>query len=141
MPLPPLALTGLHVGLVFGLAGLLFVAFFGFLAMYFHHRRTEQWHQTARLALEKGQPLPTPPPEESEPKDPRREAADDIRSGLILIAVGLGLYLFLSHFVSHGLGAVGAIPGFIGIAMLLFGTARLLSGQRAPSGNLSEPRS
>lgn len=111
-----------------------FAAFFGFLGMYFHNRRTEQWHQTARLALEKGQPVPAPPPADlSDQKNPRREASDDIRSGLILIAVGIGLYLFLSHFVSPGLGAVGAIPGLIGLSLLLFGILGLTVGDKTRS--------
>jgi hypothetical protein len=140
MHLLPLALSGLQLGLAFGLAGLLFAAFFGFLGMYFHNRRTEQWHQTARLALEKGQPLPTPPAADAESRNPPRQAGDDVRSGLILIAVGIGLYVFLAHFISPGLGAVGAIPGFIGVAFLLYGGACLFFGRNRPHDPTS-PRS
>jgi len=135
MHLLPIAISGLQIGLVFGLAGMAFVAFFGFLGMYFHNRRTEQWHQTARLALEKGQPLPTMPTEETEVTSPRREAAGDIRSGLILIAVGVGLYLFLGRFISPGLGVVGAIPGLIGLSLLLYGSIGLMVGGNPPSAS------
>jgi hypothetical protein len=133
MHLLPVALTGLQLGLVFGLAGMAFAAFFGFLGMYFHNRRTEQWHQTARLALERGQPMPAPPTDESETKNPRRAATDDIRSGLILIAVGIGLYLFLTRFISPGLAAVGAIPGLIGVSLLLYGAVALMVGGHSRS--------
>lgn len=122
--LPLLALSGSSVGLIFGLAGMAFVAVFGVLGMYFHHRRAEQWHHTARLALEKGQPLPEIPAAREELKGPADARVDDIRSGLILIGTGLGLYLFLGHFLVPALGYVGAIPGFIGIAMLLVGVFR-----------------
>jgi hypothetical protein len=141
MHILPLALSGLQTGLIFGLAGMAFAALFGFLGMYFHNRRTEQWHQTARLALEKGQPLPTPPDADNETKDPRREASNDVRSGLILIGVGIGLYVFLAKFISPGLGAVGAIPGAIGVAMLLYHAARLVFCDDRPSDTPPTPRS
>lgn len=94
------------------------------------HRRQAMWHETARLALEKGQPLPRPPEDETPalPGERRvRESRNDIRSGLILIAVGAGLYIFLSGFITRGLGLVGAIPGFIGVALLLSGVVTAAS--------------
>ena len=57
-----------------------------------------------------------------QPKQPPpacAEKANDLRSGLVLIAVGAGLYLFLGSLAGRSLGLVGAIPGFIGVALLL----------------------
>jgi hypothetical protein len=85
------------------------------------HRRHQLWHETARVALEKGQPLPPMPADVAPPPSLPPKPANDIRSGLVLIAVGAGLYLFLGSLVSQSMGYVGAIPGFIGIALLLFG--------------------
>jgi hypothetical protein len=95
------------------------------------HRRHELWHDTARVALEKGQPLPPMPADVAPPPPQPAKPANDIRSGLILIAVGAGLYLFLGSLVGQSMGYVGAIPGFIGIALLLFGllNVRSKSGQ------------
>jgi small-conductance mechanosensitive channel len=92
-----------------------------FVVFRFAHRRHELWHETARVALEKGQPLP-PLPDDMQPKQPPpacAEKANDLRSGLVLIAVGAGLYLFLGSLAGRSLGLVGAIPGFIGVALLL----------------------
>ncbi len=121
MNLPPLALAGHEIGLVFGLGGMFVGLIFGLSAMYFDYRRRALWHETARLALEKGQPLP----ENFDKTDPSRRGpsspANDIRGGLISIAVGAGLYWFFVGFGMGPLRYVGAIPGFVGIAMLLFG--------------------
>lgn len=104
-----IAIAGMAIAIVIVVAGI-----------YFQSRRTEAWHQTARLALEKGQPIPAfdeGAPQAS--RDPREEARNDIRSGLISIGVGIGLALFLNALVGRGLAYVGAIPGFIGIALLV----------------------
>lgn len=84
------------------------------------YRRQKLWHETARIALEKGQPLP-PLSNEDKPKSERRDAGSDIRNGLILIAVGGGLYLFMGNVAGENISHVGAIPGLIGVALLLFG--------------------
>jgi hypothetical protein len=94
-------------------------------------RRQQMWHDTARVALEKGQPLPPMPADVAPPKaDPTPRARNDVRTGLILIAVGAGLYVFLGTLVGRGLGLVGAIPGFIGIALFLFGLVEAFSGPK-----------
>lgn len=95
------------------------------------HRRQQMWHETARIALEKGQPLP-PMPDDEELESKPAERGGDIRVGLILIAVGAGLYVFLGQLVSRNLGYVGAIPGFIGIALLLFGLLNLFLHRNDP---------
>jgi hypothetical protein len=85
-------------------------------------RRHQLWHETARVALEKGQPLPPMPADVAPPPPTETKPSNDIRTGLILIATGAGLFIFLNTLVGRGLGLVGAIPGFIGLALLLFGT-------------------
>ena len=111
-------------------------------AMYLHNRRKQMWHETARLALEKGQPLPPLEIDEArvERAAPREAAWDDIQAGAICIATGAGLYLFLGGFINAGLGYVGAIPGFIGVALVLVGIGRLVAERkkRPDAGRSSE---
>jgi len=86
-------------------------------------RKAELQHQTIRLALEKGQPLPPellnmPAAVEQKPK------CNDRKAGLILIAVGVGLYFFFSaggweSRIPGNLRWVALIPGLIGVALLL----------------------
>jgi ABC-type multidrug transport system permease subunit len=90
---------------------------------YFNERKIrELQHATIRLALEKGQPLPAEllaAPVEA-PKGHR--ATNDRKAGLILIAVGVGLFFFLQS-IGTGprvhLAMVGFIPILIGIALLI----------------------
>jgi len=98
-------------------------------------RRHQLWHETARVALEKGQPLPPMPADVAPPPPVENKPGGDIRTGLILIATGAGLFLFLNTLVGRGLGFVGAIPGFIGVALLLFGviSAAIANRNRPPA--------
>ena len=101
----PLALVGFIIGAV----------------LYYKHSREAMWHETARLALEKGQPLPAPPGAEEPAPLQIKTTHGDIRAGLILIGVGAGLAIFFKCIgLRDGMG-IGAIPGFIGVALLLFG--------------------
>jgi hypothetical protein len=96
----------------------------------FAHRRQALWHETARLALEKGQPLPQLPDEDApEPAKPRDTTRRDLRAGLILIGVGAGLFVFFNAFIGRGLAYVGAIPGFIGAALVLFAILNSVIGR------------
>jgi hypothetical protein len=122
--------------------------FFTFLAViivgprYLRAREREKLHETLRIAYEKGQPVP---PElisalVKEPSDaPRPPAPDaDFRRGLVMVFVGLGfaaaayaLYLGISVFsedaawiTAECVAAVGAIPGFIGVAYLILWFAK-----------------
>jgi len=96
------------------------------------YHRQKQWHETARLALEKGQPLPASQEAAPPPRKTSSGIGGDIRAGLILIAVGAGLYIFLGTLVGQALGYVGAIPGFIGIALLLYGLLSALLKRNDP---------
>lgn len=87
------------------------------------HQRARLWHETARLALEKGQPLPTDVTDRFTNGEFRRRCAPrfgrqdhwcHLRRGLIQIAVGAALYFALDE------GRMWAlIPGLIGVANLI----------------------
>lgn len=103
-------------GVVFG-----FTAVIVGLVAYSRHRNQRLRHETIRLALEKGQPLPSDLLDPA-PGDGRRPADRDLRRGLVLVAVGLGLclYLGLAGFPGGSRNwAVGFIPGLIGVAYLV----------------------
>lgn len=103
-------------------------------AIYFHHRKRHLWHETARLALEKNQPVPPILAEEAE-NDLRPPAGVSFadwqaakraesrshatKGGLVLIGVGAGLYLLFGAAGGGQMRWVGAIPGFIGVALLV----------------------
>ena len=124
------------------LAGIILAGVIVVSAMYFHYRRREMWHQTARLALEKGQPLPSLPNDQAPNRNQRRDGnTNDIRAGLILLATGAGLYVFLGTFLGRGLGYVGAIPGFIGVALLLNGLFAAFSARNNPTPSDRPPQS
>src|SRR5512145_3515202 len=83
-------------GTMSGLASVLVSAVvFGFTlaivvaVLYARHRARQMRHETIRLALERGQPLP---PELLEPAAAR---ASDLARGVKLLALGLGLSLML----------------------------------------------
>src|SRR4051812_7615684 len=59
-------------------------------ALSFKHRQRQMWHETARLALEKGQPLPPMPDGEKHGglRSAETMAYHDIRGGLVLFALG-----------------------------------------------------
>lgn len=120
------AISRQEIGLAYALAGMLMAVVFGCLGMYLVHRRRAMWHETARLALEKGQPIPPQPPEWGDRQSQSHEKGSDFRGGLVLIAIGAGLFLFLESFIGRNLGYLGAIPGFIGVALLLHGAAAAL---------------
>jgi len=101
-------------------------------AIYLHFRKQQLWHETARIAIERGQPVPampsddsTVPPTTGSPSEweavKRRQTVNGLLiGGLVNLGVGLGLFLMLSRIASNpGLGYIGAIPGFIGVSLLV----------------------
>jgi predicted permease len=113
------------------LGGILLTSVIVIFALKFVQRRQELWHETARVALEKGQPLP-PLPHDMQHEKSSAESSD-IRTGLILIAVGAGLYFFFISMFGGWMKYMGAIPGFIGVALLLYGLLNALFGRKQPS--------
>jgi hypothetical protein len=112
------------VGTIFG-----FTAVMIGIVAYARHRNGRLRHETIRLAIEKGQPLP---PELLDPMIRRDPALRDLRRGLLLLAVGLGacLYLGLSPLPGvHREWAAGFIPGLMGLAYL----ATWAIGRRTPA--------
>lgn len=128
---------GEFITLFIPLAGIALAGVITVSSLYFQHKRRELWHETARIALEKGQPLPAIPGDDADKHGPLGTRGDrprergDLRPGLILIGVGVGLFLFFQGI--HGpLAYVAAIPGFIGVALLLNGLIELFTRPKTP---------
>ena len=120
------------IGITFGFTALTV----GILA-YRRYRSDTLRHETIRLALEKGQPLP---PGLLDPVAVRDPGARDLRRGLVLLAIGLGLGLYLyfspAPGAPHPTWAVGFIPGLMGISYLAahFIAQRQARGAQAERG-------
>ncbi len=117
------------------LGGLTFTILLILFGLKFVQRRQELWHETARVALEKGQPLPPLPRDMQQERHP--EENNDLRAGLVLIATGAGLYLFFAAFIPP-LRFVATIPGFIGVALLLYGLGKAFTGRKDKSADRSQ---
>lgn len=124
-PPPLLALFGLggvELALIIAICGMIFGGIMGIVGMFFDHQRKKLAHDVARLALEKGQPVPA---EFTAAEHQRPREADhgpshhDLRGGLVLIAVGAGVYLFLNAVADSRVALLATVPGFIGIALLV----------------------
>jgi hypothetical protein len=108
--IPIVAITMLTI---FG-APVLIVAFI----MYFGFSKSRMQHRTIRMLAEKGQPIP---PELLAPPTPTVRQRSDLRRGVVLCMVGLGLMLFFGAVNSWegGVWAIGVIPFVIGLGYLL----------------------
>jgi hypothetical protein len=105
----------LVVGTIFGFTAIIVVV-----SMYARHRARQMRHETIRLALEKGQPLPP------EALGSLGSPQQDLTRGVRLVALGIGLSAFLyllapSHGNLHGhnIWAVGLILVAIGVGHLV----------------------
>lgn len=92
--------------------------------LYARHRVRQMRHETIRLALEKGQPLP---PELLEPPAAR---ASDLGRGVKLLALGLGLSAMLLLMEKHS-WPVGLILVALGLGFL---ASHWLTGRRGAPG-------
>jgi uncharacterized protein DUF6249 len=85
--------------------------------LYFSFSKTRALHRTVRLMVEKGQPVPeallNPPPAQRQRSDMRR--------GVVLLMVGLGIMLFFAavNDWEGGAWSIGLIPFLIGAGYLL----------------------
>ncbi len=118
-------------GTMSGLASVLVSAVvFGFTlaivvaVLYARHRARQMRHETIRLALEKGQPLP---PELLEPPAAR---ASDLARGVKLLALGLGLSLML-FLMEKRAWPVGLILVALGLGYLV---SHWLTGRQGAPG-------
>jgi hypothetical protein len=86
--------------------------------MYFGFSKNRMMHRTIRMMVEKGQPVP---PALLAPPPPALRQRSDMRRGVVLVMVGLGLMLFLGavNEWEGGAWAVGIIPFLIGVGYLL----------------------
>jgi hypothetical protein len=88
------------------------------LIMYFGFSRNRMMHKTIRMMVEKGQEVPAallaPPP-------PAVRLRSDMRRGVVLVMVGIGLMLFFAavNDWEGGSWAIGVIPFVIGLGYLL----------------------
>jgi Domain of unknown function (DUF6249) len=107
----PISLFALTFGVIVG-------------AMYFKNRNQKQWHETARIALEKGQPIPIARYDLEEKmghtsNPPKPSGRGDMKAGLILLAIGAAIYLARPPSWTPGWDIASYVPGFIGVALLL----------------------
>lgn len=109
---------------VIPLVGVVMLAVFGApvlivgLIMYFGFSRNRMMHKTIRMMVEKGQEVPAallaPPP-------PAVRQRSDMRRGVVLVMVGIGLMLFFGAMNDWegGAWALGVIPFVVGLGYLL----------------------
>jgi uncharacterized protein DUF6249 len=87
------------------------------LIMYFSFSRSRAMHRTVRMMVEKGQPVPeallNPPPAQRQ--------RSDLRRGVVLSMIGIGVMAFLGAASDWEGGAwtLGLIPFLIGVGYLL----------------------
>ncbi|OLB02424.1 MAG: hypothetical protein DMF36_01970 [Verrucomicrobia bacterium] len=110
--------------MVIPLVGIVFLTIFGApvlivgLILYFGFSKSRALHKTVRMMVEKGQPVPeallAPPP-------PAQRKRSDLRRGVVLTMVGLGLMVFFGAVNDWEGGAwtLGLIPFLIGAGYLL----------------------
>lgn len=125
------------IAIVVPVTAMIFVGVLIVATMYFNHRRNELWHETARVALEKGQPLPPAPGAvplnvAAAPVSNQPRWRGYLIAGLINFGVGAGLYFSLSQVSgpAFNVGYFGAIPAFIGLALVLGAIIEALASRK-----------
>ena len=148
MNLPPLAAgaaANLNTVVLLIVGGAVLIAW-----SYLEYRATRLRHETARLALEKGQPLPPWIGDENEdgaattstatPAVAPSRKRPGLLGGLVLVAVGAGLYLGLER-AAPTLSHFAAVPAFTGVALLHHGLLDALLPRKNPEAGDRSPQS
>lgn len=112
-------------GIAVAIIGVIFTTLFGApvlivaAVMFFSYLKSRSLHRTVRMMVEKGQPVP--PELFATPGSPLKQR-NDLRRGVVLSCIGIGLIIFLAG-VNGGFGggewAVGVIPLMVGLGYLL----------------------
>lgn len=105
------------------IVGIIFTTLFGApvlivgLIMFFSYWKARSLHRTVRMMVEKGQTVP--PELFAEHRTPAR-ARNDMRKGVVLLMVGLGIIIFLGAVSgwTEGVWALGMIPFLMGAGYL-----------------------
>ena len=158
--LPPGLLSEFHPGEFVPFVGmmipiLILALVFGLIAtsLYFKSKERERWHETVRLALEKGHPIPnmaealSAPVAEAlcarlAPESRHKQRMGLVTGGLVNIAVGIGLYFGLSEMPEVRFARFFAlIPGLIGVARLISALIDSLISARKPDSGNDAPKS
>lgn len=111
--------------------------------MYFKHQQRRAWADLARLALEKGQPVPVPADRDWDDaegrtrKDKPVRQGSDVRRGLIMLAIGAGMFATIrqSDHADSGWYTFAYVPAFIGVALLLNALLESVIARRARPAN------
>jgi len=113
IPRQVIPIVAISVLAVFG-APVLIVA----VILYFGFSKNRMMHRTIRMMVEKGQPVPAAL---LAPPAPAQRQRSDMRRGVVLVMVGLGLMLFLGavNDWEGGAWSLGIIPFLIGAGYLL----------------------
>jgi len=90
------------------------------------HRHRQLRHETIRLMVEKGQPIP--PELLEERKKPPAQPGNDLANGVKLLSAGIGLSLFL-YFMQQRAWPVGFVPAMLGVGYL---ASHFLASRRPP---------
>ncbi len=91
---------------------------------FFRSRDRADMHKTMRMAIERGEALPPDLLDNLRPRKKQKTPMNDIRAGIILIAVAGGFmaWEYIGHgHIGGGLSGFAAIPGLIGVALLILG--------------------
>lgn len=113
-------------------------------AIAFRSQERERWHETARMALEKGLPVPAMPTNATAyaPPSRHRQRMALITPGLINVAIGVGLYAGLSAIQEAREGRLFAlVPGLIGVALILSAVIDMALSPRIPDAGDNTPKS
>lgn len=87
--------------------------------LFYRMRKTRLLHETIAKLVEKGQPIPEAL---LSPKSAQQSKSSDLRTGIILIAVGLGLSIFFYALTDRNdanVWAIGIIPLMIGVGYVV----------------------